>query len=218
MKKILYILCILCLSATQVFAQAVVSGHVSDQQGNPVAGVEFYRPDGMVRIGVSDENGDITIENSQGLEFLRYKMFKGTNYEGLVTIREGKIELVLDRNSETISLGKNMTKSAGESTLASGSIHADDLSISSDVNITKALYGRIAGLSVMQADGDNLNGVPSLLIRGKNTFNNNQPLILVDGFARDMNSLTLSEIETITVLKDANCFGYLRCKRRKWGD
>ena len=203
MKKILYILCVLCLSAIQMLAQTVVSGHVSDQRGNPVPGVEFYRPEGLVRIGVSDENGDITIENTDGLEFLKYKMYQGTNYQGTVNIIEGKVELILNKADQAISLGKNITQSAGESTLASGSIHSDELSISSDVNVAKALYGRIAGLSVMQAGDDNLNGVPSLLIRGKNTFNSNQPLILVDGFARDMNNLTLAEIETITVLKDA---------------
>ena len=43
-----------------------------------------------------------------------------------------------------------------------------------------------------------------ILIRGKTTWNNSSPLILVDGVERQMNEVDISEVESVSVLKDAS--------------
>jgi TonB-dependent SusC/RagA subfamily outer membrane receptor len=43
-----------------------------------------------------------------------------------------------------------------------------------------------------------------ILIRGKGTWNNASPLILVDGVEREMNDIDINEVESISVLKDAS--------------
>ena len=43
----------------------------------------------------------------------------------------------------------------------------------------------------------------TLLIRGKNSYNVNSPLLLVDGFETDFQQLALFEIESVSILKDA---------------
>ena len=65
------------------------------------------------------------------------------------------------------------------------------------VDISKSLYGRIAGLNVYQGSGPTSSNISSLSIHG------NAPLVLVDGFPRDIKDLTALEIESITVMKDA---------------
>lgn len=64
-------------------------------------------------------------------------------------------------------------------------------------DVTKALYGKIAGLNVHQGTGSSADNVSSLLVHGKT------PLVLVDGFPRDMKDLTSLEIDSIYLMTDA---------------
>lgn len=66
-----------------------------------------------------------------------------------------------------------------------------------EIDIAKALYGKIAGLNVYQGNGSSADNIPSLSIHG------NTPLILVDGFPRSLSDISSSEIESIQILKDA---------------
>ena len=45
---------------------------------------------------------------------------------------------------------------------------------------------------------------PVIFIRGQSTWNNAQPLILVDGIERTMNDIDINEVESVSVLKDAS--------------
>ena len=68
---------------------------------------------------------------------------------------------------------------------------------SPEVDIAKALYGQFSGLWVKQGTGRSEENQSKLRLRS------HSPLILVDGFPRELNDLTGIEIESITVLKDA---------------
>ena len=68
---------------------------------------------------------------------------------------------------------------------------------SPETDIKKALYNKIAGLNVSQGRGRSSDNYATI------SFHGHAPLILVDGFPRDLNSVTMSEIESVTLLKDA---------------
>lgn len=68
---------------------------------------------------------------------------------------------------------------------------------SPDYDIAKALYGTIPGLVVSQGEGSMADNVSSLSIHGFT------PLVLIDGIPRNIDEITSSEIESVTVLKDA---------------
>lgn len=68
---------------------------------------------------------------------------------------------------------------------------------SPETDVVKSLYSKIAGLNISQGTGRPADNYASMSLHG------HAPLVLVDGFPRDLNSLTLTEIESITVLKDA---------------
>lgn len=84
------------------------------------------------------------------------------------------------------------------------SIDGYDIQGNSVSTLGNVLYGRVPGLMVMQSAGEPGNDSPSFYVRGKHTFTgSNSPMILVDGYRRDMNTLTVDEVESISVLKDA---------------
>ncbi|MBC8620031.1 SusC/RagA family TonB-linked outer membrane protein [Parabacteroides faecis] len=64
-------------------------------------------------------------------------------------------------------------------------------------DIAKALYGKIAGLNVSQGSGTSADNFSGLSLHG------HAPLVLVDGFPRDIKDLLTTEIESVAVLKDA---------------
>ncbi len=84
------------------------------------------------------------------------------------------------------------------------SVSGADLEKNSVFAFSNTLYGRLAGLNVKQSNGDPGDDYASLLIRGKHSFTgSNAPLVLVDGFERDFNTLSADEVESVSVLKDA---------------
>ena len=83
--------------------------------------------------------------------------------------------------------------------LAGGNASLDETTFerSPEIDIAKALYGQFSGLWVKQGSGRSEDNQSKLRLHG------HSPLILVDGFPRELNDLTGVEIESIQVLKDA---------------
>jgi TonB-dependent SusC/RagA subfamily outer membrane receptor len=71
-------------------------------------------------------------------------------------------------------------------------------------NIGAALTGNVPGLITAQSTGLPGEEDPQIIIRGRSTWNNSNPLILVDGVERPMTSVDIGSVETVTVLKDAS--------------
>ena len=87
-------------------------------------------------------------------------------------------------------------------------ISGEDLGKTTAGNLLNALHGRIPGLTVVSSHGEPGYDNPTLYVRGQSSWNvaGNQVVIFLDGFQVDMNALaalSTSEIETITLLKDA---------------
>lgn len=71
-------------------------------------------------------------------------------------------------------------------------------------NIGAALTGNVPGLITAQSSGLPGEEDPQIIIRGRSTWNNSSPLILVDGVERPMTSVDIGSVETVSVLKDAS--------------
>lgn len=118
----------------------------------------------------------------------------------LLTIGQSKAQ---ESDSTQVNLGYGVTLAANETTAATGVATAKDLSKYFAINPSNALFGQIQGLTVQQNGGDWWNQSANLFVRGQaNLDNTSAPLILVDGFERNLSTLTVAEIETVTVLKD----------------
>ena len=97
--------------------------------------------------------------------------------------------------SSVVAGAQDITDSIARKTQTVSTISADEISKNATPNVSNTLYGLLPGLSVMQQTG--WTDDAATLLRG---YNN--PLIVVDGFARPLSYLNTAEIESVTVLKD----------------
>jgi len=76
-------------------------------------------------------------------------------------------------------------------------------------NVVTLLGGRLSGLYVQQTSNGPGNDNTQLQVRGRSTYNSgNRPRFLIDGIYRDITDIDVSEIESITVLKDASALAW----------
>ena len=114
---------------------------------------------------------------------------------------------------KTVDLGFGITQNNNTSTASTATVTADVLQERAAINLNDALYGRLLGLTALKNSntgwvGDqwfgatyNVRGIQTMGSQGG--LGENNVLILVDGFPRNIDRLSLDEIESVTVLKDA---------------
>ena len=115
-----------------------------------------------------------------------------------------QVELA-DKKSQVVDLGYGVESSEFLTTAATYTITAEELSRTSAISLADALYGRLLGLTAVQNTGfkgEEGRGA-SFNIRGLQTSGEQDILILVDGLERPIDRLTVEDVESVTVLKDA---------------
>jgi TonB-linked SusC/RagA family outer membrane protein len=100
-----------------------------------------------------------------------------------------------------VAFGKQVKRAVTSST---STVYSNELLQNTVTNVGNALSGRLPGLTVIQQSGEPGADLANLLIRGRNTYNVNTPLVLIDGFESDFQQMALYEIDNITILKDAS--------------
>jgi TonB-dependent SusC/RagA subfamily outer membrane receptor len=185
--------------------QKSFTGTINDKNGNPVAeALVLIKNQPLVKV-FSDNEGKFSIIGQPG-QILEVTT-KDNRYKSIVLGAE-QIALTVDSYDDLIPLGHGLEQPKGEITSAIGFVKADELTRSSVYNPANSLYGRIPGLTVLQNGGTSWNNEPDIFIRGVETFGigsfvNTQILVLIDGFEGRLSSLLLTEIENVTILKDA---------------
>ena len=110
-----------------------------------------------------------------------------------------------DKQSQTVDLGYGVESTEFLTTAATYTITAEELSRTSAISLADALYGKLLGLTAVQNTGfkgEEGRGA-SFNIRGVQTTGETDILILVDGYERPIDRLTVEEVESVTVLRDA---------------
>ncbi len=110
-----------------------------------------------------------------------------------------------DKKSQTVDLGYGVESSEYLTTAATYTITAEELSRTSAISLADALYGKLLGLTAVQNTGfkgEEGRGA-SFNIRGVQTTGERDILILVDGQERPIDRLSVEEVESVTVLRDA---------------
>ncbi|MGB5418672.1 carboxypeptidase-like regulatory domain-containing protein, partial [Algibacter sp.] len=207
MKTRLTLLLLFICSIT-AFAQNVsIKGTVVGAEDNmPLPGVNVIVK-GTTRGVSTDFDGNYTINANAGeiLEFgyLGFKTFSVTvqNQSTLNVSLEPDIASL----EEVVVIGYGSQKKA-DLTGSISTVKSEDLEKTPNSNIMQSLQGKVAGLQVTSAGspGDS----PSVRIRGVSSYNNGNntnPLYVVDGmFYNNIDFLDNSQIETVSVLKDAS--------------
>ena len=110
-----------------------------------------------------------------------------------------------DKESQKVDLGYGVEQSEFLTTAATTTITAEELRRTSAISLADALYGKLLGLNAFQNTGfkgEEGRGA-TFNIRGVQTTGEKDILILVDGVERPIDRLTVEEVESVTVLKDA---------------
>ncbi len=187
------------------FAQTItISGTVTAKEDNsPLPGANVIAKE--LNIGaVSDFDGNYTITVPKGtkLEF-SYAGLLSQNAKAETTV----LNIALAPNpvslDETVVIGYGVQKKK-EVTGAVAQVKAEEIESIITGDISSALQGQVAGLSVTANSGEPGEG-SGILIRGVSSLTgSNDPLFVVDGVPQPGDPrLNPNEIETIDVLKDA---------------
>ena len=110
-----------------------------------------------------------------------------------------------DKESQKVDLGYGVEQSEFLTTAATTTITSEELRRTSAISLADALYGKLLGLNAYQNTGfkgEEGRGA-TFNIRGVQTTGERDILILVDGVERPIDRLSVEEVESVTVLKDA---------------
>jgi TonB-linked SusC/RagA family outer membrane protein len=208
--KYKFLLFTFLLTTSICIAQKVsISGNVLDSSLNePLPGVNILVKN--YQLGTStDIDGNFSISNVPvgsvlvfsylGYQNLEYKITKGE----VITIR-----LVQDLSAleEVVVLGYTSQKKR-DVTGAVAVISNEIIEALKPVKVEQALQGTVSGVTVTQQSGSP-GAALDIRIRGISTNGANGPYVIIDGYQGDLSILNPDDIETITVLKDAQAAIY----------
>ena len=123
----------------------------------------------------------------------------------LVTFDANAQSSLVDYKEGKVDLGMGIEQNKLLSTAATETISGEELQKTAAISLKDALYGRLLGLTALKNGGfSGENGYGATMnIRGTQTTTENNLLILVDGIERSIDYMTLDEVESVTILKDA---------------
>lgn len=198
MNKFLYIISLAFTSVAAV-AQVNVNGIVKDAKGEPMIGIRVSEVGDTRNSCLTDEKGEFSLS-------LDDDAFIELNYADVVIKRmkvsEEPMHIVLDKNSDAVVDFGFFKRNELNSTQATSVIYADRYEnlATSTMRVNNSLFGLLSGFHSTQKVGWGANA--GMNIRGLGSLNGGSPLVLVDGFPRDITNMTIEEIESIQVLKD----------------
>ncbi|MDR1527072.1 MAG: TonB-dependent receptor [Dysgonamonadaceae bacterium] len=188
-----------------------VTGVITDENGDPLPGVNVTVKGTMTGV-TTDNNGKYSVAVS-GSEAVLVFSFVGYTTQEITVGDQTNISLTLGESAtqieEVVVVGYGVQK---KGSVVGSIVQANSEELMKSGNVTdlkQALTGRLPGVitSVSTNEpggyGDG-SSATSIFIRGRNSWNSSQPLILVDGIERNMENVDVTEVESISVLKDAS--------------
>jgi TonB-dependent starch-binding outer membrane protein SusC len=178
--------------------QVRVTGVVLDSMnGDPIIGANIVI-EGTTTGVTSDVNGRFSLDLPKS-ETVILVSFLGYNKERITVKGESNLEIRLvpdiTRLEEIIVVGYGSVKKS-DLTGSVSSINSKDFGDRQISDIGSLIQGKATGVDVSQG---------KIRIRGVTTFNNTDPLIVIDGFlGGNLESVSANDIESIEVLKDAS--------------
>lgn len=188
------------------FFALTVTGKIVDEKGAPLNGASITeKGTNNTTVSKADGSFSMTVSNEKAVLIITYVGY----LQQEVTIAKSQTLLIrLDPITQALEnvviVGYGRQKKEGvvaSITQTTGKVLERAGGVS---NIGAALTGNVPGLITAQSTGLPGQEDPQIVIRGRNTWNSSDPLVLVDGVERSMTSVDITSVELITVLKDAS--------------
>jgi len=177
--------------------QVVVSGTVTDDKGNPLAGASV-RVKGTAVGRATDINGRFSIDAATGNTLI--VSFAGYASQEAAVTKDGDMKIILIEDNRMLnevvvtalgmkkekrSLGYSVTQVAGES-----------LTTARENNVMNSLVGKVAGLDISSTSGG-AGAASNVTIRGVSSLNQtNQPLYVINGIPMESKPVGIGNANT----------------------
>lgn len=210
MRNKLIMVCWLIAMVAGVRAQSLqVIGKVTDNEGLEVIGGNVTLK-GAAGVGtITDMNGGYAITVPDASKAVLVFSYIGYQTQEIPVKGRKQIDVVMKADNqllnEVVVVGYSVVQRK-DLTGSVASVKSDELMKVPTTDATQALSGRLAGVQIVQTDGQP-GSEASIRVRGGISITqSNEPLYVIDGFPTEdgMSSLDPADIESIDVLKDAS--------------
>lgn len=204
-NKGIVLICFLMLTWIATAQQVEVQGYVYSASDNqPLIGATVLIK-GTLQGTITDQTGRFSLFAETGdtivVQYVGYTS-QSINFSGEEELRFSLEETTLDLE-ELVVVGYGKVRRS-DVTGSVATVPADDLQQVAVSDVAQALQGRLAGVRVTAQSGEPGESM-RVRIRGTGTFNNSDPVYIVDGIPYDDISFLLSsDIQNVEILKDAS--------------
>lgn len=179
-----------------------VRGKVTDASGEPVIGATVMEK-GTTNGTITDIDGNFELNVAEGATLeISYVGYQTTSiparFGSTITVSLKEDNEMLD---EVVVIGYG-TARKGDLTGPISSVDGAKLSERSTDQLSTAMQGQISGVQVTRNNGSP-GASATVRVRGVTTLSTNDPLVIIDGVPGSLNDVIASDVETMTVLKDA---------------
>lgn len=196
------------LSESAAIPIRIITGTVTDKNGSTLAGVNVYVT-GTSKATSTGADGKYSIDVPSGARSLTFSFIGMESKEVLIGVLT-QIDVTMVESSfgldEVVIVGYGSVKKT-DLTGSVASVSKLALKDRKVTTVNQALMGQMAGVKVEVNDATP-GSVTSIRIRGTGSISaGNEPLYVIDGFPvgqREANQILPSDIESVTVLKDAS--------------
>lgn len=189
------------------FAQTVIKGNVTDNTGEPIIGASVIEDGSASNGGVTDLDGNFTITLKGNSKKLKVS-YVGMKPQVVNVSGKSVVNIKLEDDATTLNdvvvIGYGSVKKK-DLTGSVATVNNKALEAVPVANATEALQGKMAGVQITATEGSP-DAEMKIRVRGGGSITgDNTPLYIVDGFpVESISDIPASEIEDITVLKDAS--------------
>ena len=224
MKRLILSLTLMVTMAVAAFAQDdVITGSVCDEQGEALIGATVMVK-GTKQGVVTDINGNFKIADAAGKSLV----FSYIGYESVTAKAKKGMKVKMKENAQLDEVVVTGTQVIDKRlfTGAATKIEAEKTKLDGVADVSRALEGRVAGVTVQNVSGT-FGTAPKIRVRGATSiYGNSKPLWVIDGVileddvdinADDLSSgdaetlisnaiagLNADDIESFTILKDGS--------------
>lgn len=200
------VLMFFCMTAA--YAQSgSVKGKVLDELGEPIIGANIVEK-GTTNGTITDMDGNYTLSVNDMKKAILQFSFIGYNTmeEGVKGRKSVEVKLApsVVNLGEVVAIGYG-TQTRKEITGSVANVSEENFNKGVNRDASDLLQGKVAGLQITSGSGD-VTRSSQIRLRGTSTLQNDQgPMIVIDGVpGGDMSTVSPSDIESISVLKDAS--------------